>query len=102
MSRWNYANSATSSHGLMKCHACSQLIVGDYRYREGRDGFILNHRSCSSDDKVWGHRDAELKQYQARLEEQLKAYKAFRDYWNEDALNEEIANLEKHLSYLVD
>ena len=97
MSRWNYTNSTTSQHGRMQCHACRKPIIGDYRYRDGRDGFILNHRSCSTDDKMWAQRDAEQVQRRVSAEEQLKAYKAFRDRWNEEALDDVIEELEAFL-----
>lgn len=51
---WLYSDAGTHTTGTMQCTACGKKIdSGQYRYREGRDGFINQHRTCSADDGQW-------------------------------------------------
>jgi hypothetical protein len=56
---WEYSNAATSQRGLMKCCTCGKLITGECRWREGRNGFVTQHRECSQDDLNWARLDGE-------------------------------------------
>jgi hypothetical protein len=100
MKRWSYASAASSHHGTMRCNCCGKAVEGEYRYREGRSGYVVERRVCSAGDAEWARRDAQVEAARIRTKEQLEAYKAFRDKWDEDALDEAIAFLEKHLRYL--
>ena len=90
MKTWSYADSSSSRHGLMICSACGEDITGAYRYREGKNGFITQHRFCSSDDAAWAKLDKQRESMQSREKQRLAAYIKFRDKWGTTALDEEI------------
>lgn len=96
---WSHWNCSMGSHGEMRCCSCGKKITsGDYRVRQNSKGFITQHRNCSVDDPEWAKRDASNQAYLNGLKERLDAYKAFRDKWNESALDEEIELIEHCLN----
>lgn len=95
--KWGYTHSDHSRHGRMVCSQCSQLIFGEYRYRDAGDKYITEHRSCSTEDRMWARVDKEREQERERCRVRLEAFKAFRDQWawKDDAFEHEIEYLEQ-------
>lgn len=54
---WKYEDSRYSLHGTMRCNSCGKAIEGEYRVRNGRNGFVVIHRACSLDDANWAKLD---------------------------------------------
>lgn len=72
MSKWSYANAATSTHGTMICTACRKPVEsGEYRVRETRDAYKVQHRACSADDPAWAARDSKESRDSRQVFDQL-------------------------------
>lgn len=97
---WHYAHASSQQVGTMVCIKCQQLIdCGQFKWYENfkQDAYLSMHRSCSEEDPKWGILDAEGEKNILDWRRRLEAYKAFRDQWNESALNEEIEDMERSL-----
>ena len=86
MSRRNrhyyYSSAPQSSVGLMRCCVCYKSITeGDFRYHEGRDGYVTCHRACCADDHEWARRDRAEIDAAAHNEAFVAACIAFREKW---------------------
>ena len=92
---WQYTDSRHGSHGTMRCNACGKAIEGEYRYREGRNGFVVIHRACSSEDMGWARIDGQRAKRAENDAELLQAAVAFRDRWQVSALDDLIESLEQ-------
>lgn len=90
--KYSYAHTSYSHCGLMICSGCSKKITdGDYRYREGKDGYILHHRDCSQDDPQWNVIKKQREDAAKRYADMLREAIAFRDKFQVDDLDELIA-----------
>lgn len=96
---WWYIDDARHrAMGEMVCTGCNQPItIGSYRARDAGDRYITQHRACSSFDPEWERRDIKTRKSLNELEEKVNAYRAFRDKWNEYALDEAIESLEQQI-----
>lgn len=96
---WEYCSANGGSHGTMICTACRQKVTeGQYRVYETEEAFHVQHRACSKDDPQWAVLDNSEASTIRSARERLAAYIAFRDEWNESALNEEISDLQDFLN----
>lgn len=91
---WEYTDSSHGSHGTMRCAACGKSVQGEYRVRNGRNGFVVMHRSCSSEDVNWTRIDGQRAKRAANDVALLHAAIAFRDRWQVSALDDLIESLE--------
>ena len=92
---WYYSDVANQKVGSMICTNCKHSIhTGEYRYRETDEAYLAQHRHCSTDDKAWSGRDVKRAKCQEADRVRLRAYKSFRDKWDESALDEEIEEME--------
>lgn len=97
---WQYSHVASSSCGTMICTACKKEISrGEFRYHyHDEKGYSCQHRKCSQSDENWAILDAESAEKRKKDEERLKAYIEFREKWDEEALDEEIASMKHYLT----
>jgi hypothetical protein len=96
--RWQYCSAIGGSHGTMICTACQKKVTeGDYRVYETEEAYHVQHRACSKFDPKWTELDDYRTQQINNIRERLAAYTAFRDEWNESALNDEIADMQRIL-----
>jgi hypothetical protein len=101
--RWQYCSANGGSHGTMICTACRKLVTeGEYRVYETEEAFHVQHRSCSKSDPKWAELDARQVNYVEATKARLAAYIAFRDEWNESALNEEIEDMQAYLKEVAE
>lgn len=63
---WYYSHSGGQKVGRMICGSCHRPVEGWYRYREGRDGYVVQHRQCCADDPAWKQIDKESQETAAR------------------------------------
>jgi hypothetical protein len=69
MASWQYADDATSHHGLMRCCSCGNPIKGPYRVREKNDAYVTQHRACSEFDPQWAVMDRQAEKRQRKAEQ---------------------------------
>ena len=70
MENWGYSDAAGTRVGLMMCEKCEKKIVaGEFRYYLDRkiDGYVTEHRSCSSIDKNWEALDRQKAEEEAEI-----------------------------------
>jgi hypothetical protein len=95
---YDYAHSRSAQIGCMVCSACHMSIINSqFRYRETKDAYILQHRTCSAADPHWHAMDVAEEAAKARRAALHEAAKAFRDKWGVHDLNELIAETESNL-----
>lgn len=97
--RWQYCSANGGSHGTMICTACQKKVTeGQYRVYETEEAYHVQHRACSKSDPKWAELDASQTNHVEATRARLAAYIAFRDEWNESALNEEIEDMQSYLN----
>lgn len=99
---WNYANAEWSQVSDMVCTVCNKKITeGQYRYRSTPNAFLPVHRACSKDDPEWEQMDAEKQAQVDLLRLQIKEYRALRDKWNDNELDESIDYMVETVELIV-
>jgi hypothetical protein len=78
------------------------VTEGEYRVYETEEAFHVQHRACSKSDPKWGELDARQVNYLEATKARLAAYIAFRDEWNESALDEEIEDMQAYLKEVAE
>jgi len=95
--KWNYSQTPGHTCGTMKCTACGKKVVsGQFRYRETKEAFLVQHRVCSKDDPHWAKLDIELQKRYESMKERLSAFLEFKTQWNVDIeeFDEEIESMQ--------
>jgi hypothetical protein len=86
----------------MICTVCNKKITeGQYKYRSTSSAHLPMHRACSKDDPKWAEID---KQKQAQVDLlclQIKEYRALRDKWNDNSLDESIDDMVDRAEQIV-
>lgn len=80
--RYDYADAATCSVGLMSCCVCGKKITnGEFRYHETTKAYVSCHRACCEDDKMWKKLDKEQKDREDYAKAYEQACKEFLEKW---------------------
>lgn len=99
---WYYTGGG-NQHGLMVCNRCQKKIVGvQYRVYDAGEAYVVQHRTCSLEDKMWAKLEGEMRQRIVDLQADLVEYQAFRAKHSENALDEVIELMEERIEYLLE
>lgn len=94
--KWSYSSTPGHNCGTMICTAChKKVILGEFRYRETSDAYLVQHRACSKDDPHWIKLDEEKNQRYESIKVRLDAFIEFKKQWNVEIeeFNEEIESM---------
>lgn len=95
---WRYMSADNCSYGTMICISCHKKVTeGPFRFYETDEAFHVQHRACSSEDPKWAELDHQAADSITSTRDRLAAYIAFRDQWDESALDEGIEQMQAFL-----